>query len=52
MTACVAPTVVKQAWMKQVASTGTDLRAMDQPDQQRVVVTLRPVKVNAWPATH
>jgi PPOX class probable F420-dependent enzyme len=27
---------------------GADLRAMDPPGQSRVVVTLRPVKVNTW----
>ena len=27
---------------------GADLRTMDQPDQRRVVVTLRPVKVNTY----
>jgi PPOX class probable F420-dependent enzyme len=29
--------------------TDTDLRAMDGPGQRRVVVTLRPIKVNIWP---
>ena len=31
---------------------GTDLRTVDQPGQRRVVVTLRPTRVNAWPAAH
>jgi PPOX class probable F420-dependent enzyme len=31
---------------------GMDLRTLDQPDERRVVVTLRPVKVNVWPAAH
>ncbi len=31
---------------------GMDLRKMDQPGQRRVVVTLRPTRVNAWPAAH
>ena len=28
---------------------GADLRAMDRPGQRRVVVTLRPTKINIWP---
>ena len=31
---------------------GMDLRRMDQRGGRRVMVTLRPVKVNAWPAAH
>jgi PPOX class probable F420-dependent enzyme len=31
---------------------GMNLRKMDQPGQQRVVVTLRPVKVNGLPSAH
>lgn len=29
---------------------GMDLRTMDGPGESRVVVTLRPVKINVWPA--
>ena len=31
---------------------GMDLRRLDQPGEQRMMVTLRPVKVNVWPAAH
>jgi PPOX class probable F420-dependent enzyme len=31
---------------------GMDLRRMDRPGQRRMVVTLRPTKVNVSPATH
>ena len=29
---------------------GMDLRRMDRPGERRMMVTLRPVKVNVWPA--